>query len=277
MYPLDIQEKYDQNNLHKLWHRFTTVYLGNYVRWNYEEWVGSHLWVDIVPKEKNQPVRAILDGTVWNAWENSYSGKFIVLEHTNVYDMDMKTRTTLYSCYLHLSAITVSKWQKVKEGDIIGNTGSTWNSTGEHLHFQIDRKEAPFHPYWPFTMKEAKEKNLTFMEATNAGLWIEKAKQYTLNPLVYLNRIEEIKKEAQTSSWNTIPWNTIPQKQQDNLPSETIKTPPSTPTQSNPPIQTVQSTTETSSLYTWKQESSNTPPQTKRQKETVIQKDIEII
>jgi murein DD-endopeptidase MepM/ murein hydrolase activator NlpD len=52
-------------------------------------------------------------------------------------------------------------------GQEIGKTGSTGMSTGEHLHFQIDRASAPFHPYWPFSFKEARDLGLGFMEAVN--------------------------------------------------------------------------------------------------------------
>lgn len=80
----------------------------------------------------------------------------------------------------------MEKGQIVAEGDVIGKTGSTGQSTGEHLHFQIDTSEALFHPYWPFTFKEARDLNLGFMEAVNKGLGIENARKYTVNPLVFL-------------------------------------------------------------------------------------------
>jgi len=57
--------------------------------------------------------------------------------------------------------------QLVQEGDIIGQTGSTGNSIGEHLHFQIDRSEALFHPYWPFTFAQANTAGLGFFDAIN--------------------------------------------------------------------------------------------------------------
>lgn len=197
MYPLKIKEKYDQSNLNWLAHRFTVVYLGTYKDGDYTENVGSHPGVDIVPAQKNQEVLACLDGKVFKAWEDGAYGKFVFLEHTNVPDPDdLSKTTTLYSCHEHLSEVKVNIWDIVKEWDVIGKTGNTGNSFGEHLHFQIDRMQAPFHAYWPFTWTETKAAGTTFTWWVNIGLWIEKARMYTINPLVYLDKVA-----AWKSSW----------------------------------------------------------------------------
>lgn len=121
----------------------------------------------MIPMTVNDSVCAVLAGQVLVSQSNPSEGNYIVIRHDGVKNNDTGKVGTYYSCYLHLSELSVVKDQIVAEGDIIGKTGSTGQSTGEHLHFQIDTAEAPFHPYWPFSFKEARDLNLGFMEAVN--------------------------------------------------------------------------------------------------------------
>ncbi len=56
-------------------------------------------------------------------------GKYVIITHDNGWE----------SVYAHLSAISVSAGQTVKQGQKIGVKGTTGNSTGVHLHFEISR------------------------------------------------------------------------------------------------------------------------------------------
>ena len=49
--------------------------------------------------------------------------------------------------YAHMSNINVSNGQIISCGQVIGHVGSTGNSTGNHLHFEIIINGATVNPY----------------------------------------------------------------------------------------------------------------------------------
>ncbi|MER5898156.1 LysM peptidoglycan-binding domain-containing M23 family metallopeptidase [Streptomyces sp. NPDC001876] len=72
-------------------------------------------------------VRSIGPGTVVSAgWSGAY-GNEVVIKHDD----------GMYSQYAHLSSLGVSAGQTVTGGQQIGLSGSTGNSTGPHLHFEV--------------------------------------------------------------------------------------------------------------------------------------------
>ncbi|WP_399552544.1 peptidoglycan DD-metalloendopeptidase family protein [Streptomyces sp. YIM 98790] len=87
---------------------------------------GYHTGVDF-NAGAGTPVKAVSGGTVVSAgWGGSY-GNEVIIQHTDGH----------YSQYAHLSAISVSAGQSVSVGQEIGLVGTTGNSTGPHLHFEI--------------------------------------------------------------------------------------------------------------------------------------------
>ena len=89
-------------------------------------WGQMHEGIDIAAN-MGAPIYAALSGKITYAgWENGY-GNFIMIDHGN----------NLASCYGHCSKITVALGTVIKKGDKIGEIGSTGNSTGPHLHFEI--------------------------------------------------------------------------------------------------------------------------------------------
>ena len=85
------------------------------------------------------PIYATGAGTVIEAgWNSGGFGNYVVIDHGYGY------RTT----YGHLSAIKVSKGDRVKRAALIALSGSTGISSGPHLHYQIDmfgRTQNPLH------------------------------------------------------------------------------------------------------------------------------------
>ncbi|GAA4891337.1 transglycosylase family protein [Streptomyces coeruleoprunus] len=87
---------------------------------------GYHTGVDF-PVPTGTSVRAVAPGRVVSAgWAGAY-GYQIVIRHD-----DGK-----YSQYAHLSALTVREGQTVGGGQRIARSGSTGNSSGPHLHFEV--------------------------------------------------------------------------------------------------------------------------------------------
>lgn len=76
------------------------------------------------------PVLAAQDGKVSSADYAGGYGLMVVLDH-KLGGSELETR------YAHLSEILVEPNAVVKKGDVIGLVGSTGNSTGPHLHFEM--------------------------------------------------------------------------------------------------------------------------------------------
>ncbi|MGW9435892.1 M23 family metallopeptidase [Streptomyces sp. NPDC055607] len=101
---------------------FSTPYHASGSMWS----SGYHTGVDFIASS-GTTVRAVGAGTVVSAgWSGSY-GNEVVIKHED----------GNYSQYAHLSSLSVSAGQSVSGGQQIGLSGSTGNSTGPHLHFEI--------------------------------------------------------------------------------------------------------------------------------------------
>nr|WP_214778938.1 M23 family metallopeptidase [Exiguobacterium sp. s22] len=78
------------------------------------------------------PIYAAQTGTVLRAgWGGAY-GNHVMIAHV----INGQVWTTVYA---HMSSVSVSAGQRVTQGQNIGALGSTGNSTGPHLHFEIHR------------------------------------------------------------------------------------------------------------------------------------------
>jgi murein DD-endopeptidase MepM/ murein hydrolase activator NlpD len=73
------------------------------------------------------PILAAYDGKVVAAAYSGSMGNYIMIDHGD----------SLYTIYMHASALYVSKGAEVHKGDKIAAVGSTGRSTGNHLHFSV--------------------------------------------------------------------------------------------------------------------------------------------
>ncbi|MCL6430776.1 MAG: M23 family metallopeptidase [Anaerolineae bacterium] len=88
-----------------------------------------HVAIDIAAPT-GTPIFAADSGTVTESgWTDVGYGQYVIIDHGNGF-------RTLYA---HMSKRLVSKGAKVQRGQRIGLVGSTGNSTGPHLHFEIYR------------------------------------------------------------------------------------------------------------------------------------------
>ncbi|MEU7005203.1 transglycosylase family protein [Streptomyces sp. NPDC046332] len=87
---------------------------------------GYHTGVDF-PVPTGTSVKAVAPGRIVSAgWGGAY-GYEIVIRHDD----------GRYSQYAHLSALSVREGQRVNGGQRIARSGSTGNSSGPHLHFEV--------------------------------------------------------------------------------------------------------------------------------------------
>ena len=95
-----------------------------------------HTGIDLV-EPFGSPVYAADDGIVALVGSSSTGyGRYVVIAHSGGLD-------TLYG---HLSTAVVKVGQLVVQGQTIGLEGSTGNSTGPHLHFELRIKQQPIDP-----------------------------------------------------------------------------------------------------------------------------------
>ena len=85
----------------------------------------DHKGIDIATKSGTS-IKAAIEGTVSVASQNSEYGKFIKIVNGDV-----------MTVYAHCKSLKVKEGDKVKIGKVIATVGSTGNSTGPHLHFEI--------------------------------------------------------------------------------------------------------------------------------------------
>lgn len=92
-----------------------------------------HNGIDL--RARNDEVYAMFPGVVKKVGHDKRSGNYVTLQHGD-YTVS----------YCHLSRVTVKERTPVLAGDVVGITGNTGRSTGEHLHLTCKRSGISINP-----------------------------------------------------------------------------------------------------------------------------------
>lgn len=100
-----------------------------------QRWGRLHTGIDIAAST-GSPIYAADGGTViFSGWESGY-GYLVKIDHKNGY----------VTYYGHASKLLVKVGDKVYKGQKIALVGSTGNTTGPHLHFEVRKDGVPVNP-----------------------------------------------------------------------------------------------------------------------------------
>jgi len=95
-----------------------------------------HMGIDIAAPS-GTPILASADGVVIIANREAEYGRLVCLDHGHGY-------TTMYG---HLQDIHVKPGDRVQAGQILGTVGTSGNTTGPHLHYEVRMYGRPINPF----------------------------------------------------------------------------------------------------------------------------------
>ncbi|HXZ38181.1 MAG TPA: peptidoglycan DD-metalloendopeptidase family protein [Thermodesulfobacteriota bacterium] len=95
-----------------------------------------HMGIDI-SAPTGTPIVAPADGVVLSAGREAEYGLLICVDHGHGF-------TTMYG---HLKEIRVKPGDRVKTGQLLGTVGTTGNTTGPHLHYEVRIHGRPANPF----------------------------------------------------------------------------------------------------------------------------------
>lgn len=98
-------------------------------------WGTNHNGVDLAVSEGTSIMASSAGTVIQEGWNGGY-GISVYIDHGNGY----------YTRYGHMSETCVYVGQYVEQGEIIGFSGNTGNSTGPHVHFEIRANGDPLDP-----------------------------------------------------------------------------------------------------------------------------------
>lgn len=118
-------------------------------------WSAFHEGIDI-PAARGIPIFAATNGRVITSKFLDNYGNTVWIEH----------RDNINTRYCHASQLFVKEGDIVKKGQLIAHVGSTGNSTGNHLHFEIRYGDFPLNPldFLPFNPNVRKAQYMKNLE-----------------------------------------------------------------------------------------------------------------
>ncbi|MGM0547797.1 MAG: peptidoglycan DD-metalloendopeptidase family protein [Bacillota bacterium] len=121
------QDRLDQKFMYPIDSRITSYYG--------KRWGRMHEGIDFAAP-MGSPIRAVSSGrVVYSGWATGY-GYVVIIEH-------QKGLRTLYA---HNSKLLVKTGESVAKGEVISRSGNTGNSTGPHLHLEVQVNGRPENP-----------------------------------------------------------------------------------------------------------------------------------
>lgn len=98
-----------------------------------------HTGIDLAAAER-EAVFAVASGVAHLHEDPHGFGRHVVVDGASLGGAPLRF------LYAHLLAYSVADGQKVSAGQLIGLVGSTGNSTGPHLHFEVQLRDHPVNP-----------------------------------------------------------------------------------------------------------------------------------
>ena len=95
----------------------------------------KHQGIDITAPKGTGILAAREGKVIYSGWMRGY-GRVVIIKHDK----------TFHTVYAHNSKNVVKRGEYVSRGQKIAKVGSTGNSTGNHLHFEIRVKDKPVDP-----------------------------------------------------------------------------------------------------------------------------------
>lgn len=121
------QDRLDQKFMYPISTRITSYYG--------PRWGRMHEGIDFAAP-MGSPIKAVSSGrVVYSGWASGY-GYVVIIEH----------QRGLRTLYAHNSKLLVRNGESVGKGEVISRSGNTGNSTGPHLHFEVQVNGRPENP-----------------------------------------------------------------------------------------------------------------------------------